>query len=801
LNRTFDSLACGYTYNSVLRGFNLQGNVNPASFSAVSIGLINPPELGDNPNGTNLRIFISEDKGQVWRPKNVDPSSTADSVVSVGGARFMPPLNYTVITAATPCTSILPLEVDQIITSVSPNDTLFNITEALVCDPLNVSARVTGHSDPGSYIEWRADTSNIYVPQDPAGYFDANAFGFYWVRSTSIRGCIDSMQIEVVPTVPADTDFNPAPASLCIGTAVNLTPNVANVPTSTYQWTFGDGDTTIAYTTNHTYLAIGTYNVTLQVTTVLGCVYSQTETVTVKAIPVADFTPGAACPGSSVAFDNNSYVAGYTGLVNLNWDFGDAGTGTSTGNSTGSAGTGDITHIYATEGSFPVTLTASANGCTSVPTIINVTVYPVPVASFTVTNACAGLNAAFNNTTTISDASAMTYFWDFTGGAGPTSNTTSPSYAYPSPGTYNVNLTATSNQGCTNLITQAVTIYQNPVAAFNFTNVCVNNIAGFADVTPVIAGSTPYTYAWTFGDGNIGNTANETNVYTSPGTYPVTMTVTTSNSCVGSISQNITIFPGPSVSFTALNACTNTAINFINTSTNSVSYGWNFPSIAQTATTQNTNQTFTNAGTFPVYLTATSSNGCSATDTGSITIYPRPTVNLGTTVTTCGSSYVLDANPANINAGSTFLWTTGATTPQLTATYNGNFGVTVTSGFGCTASSTANVTLNGNVTPNLGPNSTFCDSTTIDAGYPGSTYLWSTGAITQTINVTSTGTYSVIVTDQNSCVGNGSVVITIVPGTPVNLGADQNVCADLPVTLNADQPLLIYGVMDLHLLL
>lgn len=784
LSRTFDSLACGYNYNSILRGFNMQGHGNAAQFSNASIGFINPSELGDNPNGTNLRIFVSEDKGQVWRPKN-STTPSADSVVSTGSSRFMAPLNYTVITAATPCTSILPLEVDQIITSVSPNDTLFNITQALVCDPLNVSARITGHSDAGSYVEWRADTSNIYVPQDPAGYFDANTFGFYWVRSTSIRGCIDSMQIEVISTTPADTDFNPAPASLCLGAVVNLSPIAANVPTSIYQWTFDDGDTTLAYSTSHTYLAIGTYDVTLQVTTNLGCVYSNTESVVVKAIPVADFIPGAACPGSSVPFDNNSYVAGYTGLVSLDWNFGDAGTTNTTGNSTGSSGTGDATHIYTNEGTYPVTLIASANGCASIPTIINITVYPVPVAGFTVTNACAGLNASFNNATTISDASAMTYLWDFTVGAGPTSNNANPNYAYASSGTYNVNLTATSTNGCTNMITQSITIYQNPVAAFNFSNVCVNNIAGFADVTPIIAGSTPYTYAWTFGDGNIGNTANETNVYTNPGTYTVTMIVTSSNNCVGSTAQNITIYPGPSVSFTALNSCANTPISFINTSTNSVSYSWNFPTISQTATTQNTTQTFTNAGTDPVYLTATSANGCQSTDTGSITIYPIPTVNLGGAVVTCGSSYILDANPGGINAGSSFLWGTGATTPQYTATYDATFSVTVTSGFGCSASSSATVTLNGNVTPNLGPNSTFCDSTTVDAGYPGSTYLWNTGATSQTIQATTSGTYSVTVTDQNSCVGNGSVVITIVPGTPVNLGTDQNVCADLPVTLNA----------------
>jgi PKD repeat protein len=62
----------------------------------------------------------------------------------------------------------------------------------------------------------------------------------------------------------------------------------------------------------------------------------------------------------------------------------------------------------------------------------------------------------------------------------------------------------------------------------------------------------------------------------------------------------------------------------------------------------------------------------------------------------------------------------------------------------------------------LGANGTYCDELTLDAGNPGSTYLWSTGATTQEIVVTTTGTYSVTVTNPASgCSVTDDITATI----------------------------------------
>ncbi len=783
LHRTFDTLDCGDTYGSILRAFRIEGNANPAQFSSTKIKFLNGSELGTNPNGTNLNVFVSEDNGQVWRPKTID-IGTSTQVNSIGSTVFSTSPNYTVITAATPCGSVVPIEINQIITGVTPNDTLFDINQAYACDFANVSARLYAVGDAGVYFEWRSDLNNFYSAQTPPGYFEATAIGKYWVRSTNIRGCRDSMSIDVYLSLPSNSNFTTSPSSVCLGSSISFAPNTT-VAGATYSWDFGDGNTANATNTSHTYAAIGVYTVTLNVTTLEGCVASSTSSVTIKDIPNPDFIAGSACPGAAVNFDNNSSVVGLLGTVDLDWNFGDGNIGNSQGNQNGSGGTGDVSHVYAAEGTYSVTLTATANGCTSDPFIATVTVYPVPTTSFTISNACAGQSITFTNSSDITDNSTLTYVWDFTGGGGPTSNTTSPVYTYPVAGNYAVSLTATSVNGCVTTINQLITIYQNPVAAFSVTNACVNDSASFADITPEIVGSTPYTYAWTFGDGNVGSLQNISNLYAVAGTYNVAMTVTTANGCVGSTTNSVTIFTGPSVSFSALSACANSPINFINTTSNATSYLWNFPSLSLTATSQNTTQTFPTDGTFPVNLTATSSNGCQGTFNGNITVFALPVVNLGSTITTCGTTYTLDANPGGVNNGCNFQWGTGDITPQYVCTYDDNFSVTVTSGNGCVTTDNVDVTLNGVVLPTLGPNATFCDIATLDAGYPGSTYTWSTTETTQTINVTVSGTYSVTVIDQNSCTGSNSVTITIVPATPVSFGADITACSNNPVTLNA----------------
>jgi len=87
---------------------------------------------------------------------------------------------------------------------------------------------------------------------------------------------------------------------------------------------------------------------------------------------------------------------------------------------------------------------------------------------------------------------------------------------------------------------------------------------------------------------------------------------------------------------------------------------------------------------------------------------------------------------------------------------------------------------------NLGNDTAICSNATLtlNAGNSGATYSWSTGATSQTINVTTAGTYTVAVSN-NVCVGRDTIVVTINQVPVVNLGADTAICAGNTLTLNA----------------
>ncbi len=74
------------------------------------------------------------------------------------------------------------------------------------------------------------------------------------------------------------------------------------------------------------------------------------------------------------------------------------------------------------------------------------------------------------------------------------------------------------------------------------------------------------------------------------------------------------------------------------------------------------------------------------------------------------------------------------------------------------------------------------------AGYPGGSYLWSTGATDSTILVSGTGLFWLAVT-QDGCTGRDSIRLEINPNLPVDLGPDTGICdRDLPLVLFTPQP-------------
>ena len=183
-------------------------------------------------------------------------------------------------------------------------------------------------------------------------------------------------------------------------------------------------------------------------------------------------------------------------------------------------------------------------------------------------------------------------------------------------------------------------------------------------------------------------------------------------------------------------------------------------------------------------LTVSNAGGCIATDTFTVVSVAPTTVNLGANQAICTSApLTLDAG----NTGATYLWSTGATTQTIQAKFAGNYSVIVNTVTGCTLYDTIVITNLTAPSVSIGPDFQLCPGSTsvLDAGNAGNTFLWSTGATTQTVTISSAGTYYVTVTSANGCQTNDTIVVTPKTAPVVSLGADLNICTSDTVTLDA----------------
>ncbi|MFN0187796.1 MAG: fibronectin type III domain-containing protein [Bacteroidia bacterium] len=157
-------------------------------------------------------------------------------------------------------------------------------------------------------------------------------------------------------------------------------------------------------------------------------------------------------------------------------------------------------------------------------------------------------------------------------------------------------------------------------------------------------------------------------------------------------------------------------------------------------------------------------------------------LNLNPNQTPCGTTVanVNTSGPTNFcqggsvtltaAAGTSYSWSNGQTTQAITVSLSGTYTVNVNNGTGCASvSAPIQVTVNTAPSANITTSSnTICQgqSSNLTAS-PGSTFLWSNGATTQTIQVNNAGSYSVIVTGSSGCSTN-STPVNITIGTAAN---------------------------------
>jgi hypothetical protein len=185
----------------------------------------------------------------------------------------------------------------------------------------------------------------------------------------------------------------------------------------------------------------------------------------------------------------------------------------------------------------------------------------------------------------------------------------------------------------------------------------------------------------------------------------------------------------------------------------------------------------------------------------SVTVTPIPATPSITadapTIFCAGGSVKLTSS-----SGSTYLWSTGETTPSINVTAEDSYWVQVTNSSGCKSPISPALKVSVNpipVTPAItaSGSTVFCKggSVTLTSG-TGSSYLWSTGETTQSIDVTSSGSYTVRVAI-NGCQSAPSVplIVTVnaLPAIPV-------ITADGPTTFcDGEDVLLTTGTASAYL--
>jgi PKD repeat protein len=185
------------------------------------------------------------------------------------------------------------------------------------------------------------------------------------------------------------------------------------------------------------------------------------------------------------------------------------------------------------------------------------------------------------------------------------------------------------------------------------------------------------------------------------------------------------------------------------------------------------NYLYPSAGSYSTQLIVTNAMGCSDTSFATTSVMNLPLAGLGGTVTTCGLSYLLDAQ----NPGSTFLWQPDQQTTQQITVYNsGLYSVFVTDTNGCSSAESVSLTLNAIVKPQLGADTTVCGGLLLDAGYPGSQFVWQSAQTTQTIFANASGSFVVQVTDQNNCSGGDTIHVIVKTAAFTDLGSDTTLC-------------------------
>ena len=356
---------------------------------------------------------------------------------------------------------------------------------------------------------------------------------------TNSKGCEDSLIKNIQVYQPPKAEGNGL--DVCDGTAMafnDLSSSLSSIVNS-WTWNFGDPNSgasnvsSVQYPT-HTYLTHGAYTVSLNVSDQNGCIGDTTFAVNVLQRPQADFSAQDVCLNEATSFTDAS-IAYVSNLASWEWTLEPAVSSTDQNPS----------HTYPTTGLHGVQMIVSdSKGCKD--TIQkNINVLELPTVDF-VGNLLAGCSPLVVSFTPISN-DAVAWSWDL--GDGSTSVGQTPSHTYSSVGTYDVSLTVTGTNGCSNSLLKGamLEVYPNPVAAFTPTPTQGTLIDAIIDFNNQSMDGT--NWYWQFGDGSSSTEEHPSYMYSDTGWHQVMLVASSINGCLDTTYSDVYIAPDFSIFF------------------------------------------------------------------------------------------------------------------------------------------------------------------------------------------------------------------------------------------------------------
>lgn len=563
--------------------------------------------------------------------------------------------------------------------------------------------------------------------------FTASPITTTYTVTTSPAGCFSTDEVTVTINPSFDPAFNYASSTFCkSGGGANPSPTIVSAGGT---FTFAPTGLSINGSSGLIDLSLsnlGTYTVTYSIGG--ACPSSSAQTVTITNIPDASFSYGTYCqnvtPNPTPLFPTGAsagvFTANSPGLVFVS-----------------GFTPGEVDLTASAPGTYTITNTiAAGGGCPNAVATNTITINPIPVISVNAPTICAGGSA------TLSASGATSYVWSDAS----TANSLSDSPATTTP--YSV--TGTS-AGCSAITTTSITVNALPVVSVNDATICAGSSA-----TLIASGATNYSWS----DGTLTNTLTDT---------PVTLTnYTVTGTTLGCSASAIAIVTVNQLPFVTVNDATVCAgLPATLTASGANTYLW--------STAETTSSINVSPNTTTPYTVIGTAAGCTGSAISTVTVNNSPNVTVNSTTICLGTSTTLTAQGAN-----SYSWSDGTTGNSITISPISNSSYTVTgTSANCPATAIATVTVNDPVIVSVNA-ATICEGqTAVLTGSGATTYLWSTGSVTNQISVSPTSNASYTVTgNPTGCAGSAIANVTVNPLPTIAVNT-TSICFGFSSTLTA----------------